>query len=46
MVPGAPSSSDSDVDRVGDSNLVDDPWWFEGRLPGGGGWIFSNIPQV
>ena len=46
MVPGAPSSSDSEVDRLVDSNFVDDPGWFEGRLHGGGGWIFVNIPQV
>ena len=32
--------------RLVDSNLVDDPGWFEGRLHGGGFWIFVDIPQV
>ena len=37
MVPGAPSSLDADVDRLVDSNLVEDPGWFESRLYQGGG---------
>ena len=46
MVPGAPSLLDSKVDRLADSNLVDNPGWFEGRLYRGGGWIVVDIPQV
>ena len=32
MVPDAPSSSDWEVDQLVDSNLVENPGWFEGRL--------------
>ena len=46
MIPGAPSSSDLEVERLVDSNLVDNPGWFEGRLYRGGGWIVVDIHQV
>ena len=32
MVPGAPSSLNVELDRLVDSNLVENPGWFESRL--------------
>ena len=43
MVSDAPSSSDSEVDQLVDSNLVENLGWFESRLYLGRGWIVVDI---